>query len=1293
MNTKQKNMRKSYNKPQNSEDFEILCLELLRAHWGCPELVRYALRGQAQNGVDILDLSGEDLLRAAQCKLREEGARITPIEVESEIEKAKKFEPPLDRYVIMTTDKVGSEVHDFLVKINREHKGKDLFKVEVFGWSRIEELLDKHTDVRDWYESGAPASDLQEIESKIDESLKIQRSLVQSLGSDDQNGFDVEIDEARNFLKEHNYQVAKLLLRRIRERSWDKLTARQKFRLLTSLGDVEVSTDNYKESADLYLKAKEYQPDDEVARTNEALSYLMIGQREQAYELACELKQEFPRSERVLLIFIQSAPDSLTLEQLKDSIPEDLLEKDEVAVPLTRRALNCGDLRKAEEFIKAAVDAESRASETWLRLGQIVLQMEISKNIEQYGVKDLFCNEEKLLESEDVLGKAIAFAKENHSVSVETEALLTRQRVRRVLGKNAEAREDLEEARRIAPQNTLVIEAYSGSLHAEEKLDEAIDLMRSIPSEALSYQSQMILGLMLMERGNPSDYSDAGDLFSQLVKSEAELREDFREEAVEHGLEAFAKEKQFDACHKLMKEISAGRVSDVNFKTLTAKLHLLEGQNDKASDCVDDALALTNDATTVFEIRRLALLLFELKRFGDALPLWQRIADLNTSGSDTIHLLQCADQLNKHGIMLDIFEKLRQAGAIDRNLLYKELSLLEQYDTDKVIKILDEEINRRPDDKELKLGRSWMGVALGKPELIDQDPSNLPDPDQVNLQMALNAARVLKAIHQEALAIRYAYEVLRLNFNNPDAHEAFTAIILEIHEGEPELENPEYVKAGVVVSYVEQGDSFIHQIIVEDTPNPDSKLPERELSPDNGICRNMMGKKVGETFVLAQGVQNRIGEITRIENKYVHRFQDCTAQWQIRFPELLQDIQLLRIPQNTGKSGELEPDMSTILKCVDDRHESILNLQQIYKENPLPLHLFGKNFGKNAFKSLLHLANSKDVFVKCCSDSNEEHDQAAKALESCDTVVLDMSAISSLFLLDRPDLLEGWPIDIVVSRSTVNELRQMMVNEELFGKKETGVLLKTEAGHALVESTAEQKADYLDKLRRLVSAIEDNCKIEPCQALAKLDPQKRGILIEVFGQYGAESILLAATVPKAVLWTDDFAQAGLAKGEHGVSRVWTQLVVAKLAESGVVRPEVFLDASAKLFGYGYYFTGQNADIIRHAGIIAEWKIDRWPFSQTLSIFAEEDFDLRQVLQLARDFIRRLYQESLLPESENAIMIKILENIAKKKGGVQGISYLFGALPVIFGVNVIGLTRATETIGSWLNEISNRPFRL
>ena len=204
-----------------------------------------------------------------------------------------------------------------------------------------------------------------------------------------------------------------------------------------------------------------------------------------------------------------------------------------------------------------------------------------------------------------------------------------------------------------------------------------------------------------------------------------------------------------------------------------------------------------------------------------------------------------------------------------------------------------------------------------------------------------------------------------------------------------------------------------------------------------------------------------------------------------------------------------------------------------------------------------------------------------------------MSAISSLFLLGRLDILENWSIDLVVSKSTMTQLRQMIANESQVHSRKSGVFVKTESGHALVERTAEQKEAYIRDLRHLIDLLEDNCKVESCRALAAMEPEKRKMLVEVFGQYGTDAILLAA-VPGAVLWTDDLVQAVLSRHEHGVSRVWTQFVIGACAESGVVNLEAFLDASAKLIGYGYYFSSQNPQIIRQAGVIAEWKADTRP---------------------------------------------------------------------------------------------------
>ncbi len=270
----------------------------------------------------------------------------------------------------------------------------------------------------------------------------------------------------------------------------------------------------------------------------------------------------------------------------------------------------------------------------------------------------------------------------------------------------------------------------------------------------------------------------------------------------------------------------------------------------------------------------------------------------------------------------------------------------------------------------------------------------------------------------------------------------------------------------------------------------------------------------------------------------------------------------------------------------------------------------------------------------------------------------------------------------MVSQSTVNELRLMIANEKQVHSKKSGRLVKTEASFAVVESTAEQKEAYIRGLRHLVEVLEAICKVEPCEALAATEPEKREIIVKCFGRYGAEALLLAA-VPGGVLWTDDLAQAGLARSEHGVSRVWTQFVIWTRADSGMVGPETLFDASAKLLGYGYSFTNSNPQIIRQAGVIAEWKVNSQPLSQALSVFAEESIDLEQILQLAAGFLALLYQESPHSTTKANITLKTLENIAKKKGGIQGIHALRKALPTVFRLNVVGLTDAAKTIDAWL----------
>jgi hypothetical protein len=129
--------------PANPDDFERLCLRLLKAHWNCSTLELYGRRGYRQDGIDIIDIGGAEPLRAAQCKLYDERTTLPPAVIEAEVGAAKRFPFSLGRYAICTTARVSPEAQQAVLSINKKHHQESLFAVELFTWDRLDELLEE----------------------------------------------------------------------------------------------------------------------------------------------------------------------------------------------------------------------------------------------------------------------------------------------------------------------------------------------------------------------------------------------------------------------------------------------------------------------------------------------------------------------------------------------------------------------------------------------------------------------------------------------------------------------------------------------------------------------------------------------------------------------------------------------------------------------------------------------------------------------------------------------------------------------------------------------------------------------------------------------------------------------------------------------------------------------------------------------------------------------------------------------------------------------------------------------
>jgi hypothetical protein len=243
--------------------------------------------------------------------------------------------------------------------------------------------------------------------------------------------------------------------------------------------------------------------------------------------------------------------------------------------------------------------------------------------------------------------------------------------------------------------------------------------------------------------------------------------------------------------------------------------------------------------------------------------------------------------------------------------------------------------------------------------------------------------------------------------------------------------------------------------------------------------------------------------------------------------------------------------------------------------------------------------------LRCCLGTAEEYTEACTALGATAEVVVDITALTTLLMLEALDVLEKLGKGAVVTHSTVSAMRQLV--EDARGRlKSPGSLGANEDGPTLLVTTPEGRLAAFQTLEHALKIVEQKCQVVGSPGLAALDREERTTLGSIIGASILESAV-AGTAAGRVLWTDDGVAAHLVRLKFGTKRVWTQGVVRYLNDQGVLPNDRYSTVSARLLGWGYMFTSVNPQVMRVAGNQGEWRQDRVPLKQTLaylSPFAE-----------------------------------------------------------------------------------------
>lgn len=142
-------------KPSNWQDFEKLCKLLWGQVWDCEDTIkRHGRQGQNQHGVDVYAyVEKYGGYCGIQCKGKDDytNSQLTEAEIDTEIEKAKTFEPDLKLLVFATTANKDAKIERFIRKKDLENRKQKLFSVDIASWEDIVDILERYRTTYNWY--------------------------------------------------------------------------------------------------------------------------------------------------------------------------------------------------------------------------------------------------------------------------------------------------------------------------------------------------------------------------------------------------------------------------------------------------------------------------------------------------------------------------------------------------------------------------------------------------------------------------------------------------------------------------------------------------------------------------------------------------------------------------------------------------------------------------------------------------------------------------------------------------------------------------------------------------------------------------------------------------------------------------------------------------------------------------------------------------------------------------------------------------------------------------------------
>ncbi|PWR74453.1 phosphorylase family protein [Methanospirillum lacunae] len=1051
--------------------------------------------------------------------------------------------------------------------------------------------------------------------------------------------YNAELNTIKKLLDEYNPSTALSLLNSLKERTSVRSSNEVKYRILTNEAVANIQLLNFSDGGKLLIQALQYNPNSEKALGNVAFGYLLNQNYEKALEYAHMVLQKNPLSARAYSIIIQSRIQSESIDTILLSLPQEVINTQDVAETLGHIYYNHGNFVESSKWLEIALtNAEQKED---LNIKGLLASSLLN------GVK----SNEKTLdglqlsdEPRQLLMKSISLFDEVWSrISVDPNLqklhsswIAERGVAKRILGLIYESLKDINEAYDFDPKNPSYIhlkgllEFEFGDFIVAESLLKQVLWDTSTPGALWIY-------LNSLRKQNKFDEG-----IKKITDFLQESRSKEQERVLYHFLIAFYidKGKEFYSEAKSIVQSQHERNENdiANLVELVNVLQFIE-ENDNIELFIQKIKDLYSESIPGLQKLEIADIFLKSGHFDDATAIYESVIDPTQNTPFTQKLIDAYYLSGNHKRTLELCRSLHATYGPHLHSSKIELAIYHKIgDLVQAANVCAQYLKLHPQDYEMKLNEAIVNFRSDNTEKVLDFLKNPPLKENLAYGVGAKLAHLYYSMGMFDDAIKLAYDLRNKYYHSPDAHLDYIHLILNIEDRLPILTNPSTVEIDSAVQLIDHFGKT-SQYIICDTSLKD---PEKyELRMDSDLGKQLLGKSEGESISLQKTpfVENKI-QITSILSKYIYAFQESTNSFNQLFPN---SPGIYRIPFGTGPDGKLvSEDILNLKKMVSLNQQHTSPIFDYYKKRQLTIAAVAEGIRRDIFSVCEYLSNDSTLGIFCSSGNANERDEAIKNLNLNCKLIIDPIALYSVHSLGIGDIIVKKFGKFGITQSTLDLIHSVILSYG--GQKAQGymTLFQIEDNLGYVPTSSDQIKMARENLEKLLEWVRLNCDIIPCYPALDLKSTKKEEYNNLFGVASIDTILVASQ-PNNILFSDDGLLQAIAKQLFSSSCVWTQILLMDLFSSSMVTSEQLEKFSIQLILRHYFYTSVNSYLLLKAAELAQWEM-KTPFIEVLECLKEGKSDIDSSTRIGIQFTELLWQKPEDIDSRNVLLVKLLHDL-------------------------------------------------